>query len=499
VESLARAQDHADLLAHHYAAALDLVRASGGDAEPLTERARAAFHAAGDRAISLNAFASAVAHYRRALELTEEEDPHLLLRYGLARFVDTTTGEPELLRAVELLLTAREQEPAAEGQVALVELAWIGGDRDLTDERLEQLEEMTAGLPLSRAKAYALSTVSRYRMLSGRAEEAIRTGQEAIAMALELGADDIRVHALANVGPAKANNPGGDVEGGRADLEEAVELGNRIGSAEVLRAYVNLSSVLSRFDLREATRVHDEGLELATKLGHAPSLRFLRGERGTDSWYLGDWDDTVRRADEYEAEAAAGSPHYLLSNLLAMRGAIRVFRGDVDGGVADCRRALELARRGKDPQVMAPALGALAAVLVEAGRPDEARVYRDELFGDPVLRDLGLSPDAARSAIELGRAQELFGTLDEKESIWHAAMVAMIRGELVAAADIYAGASVLPDEALTRTWAAEVLISEGRRAEAEEQLELALAFWRSVGATRYVARAEALRARAATG
>ena len=38
----------------------------------------------------------------------------------------------------------------------------------------------------------------------------------------------------------------------------------------------------------------------------------------------------------------------------------------------------------------------------------------------------------------------------------------------------------------------------GRRAEAEEQLELALAFWRSVGATRYVARAEALRAQAET-
>jgi len=54
-------------------------------------------------------------------------------------------------------------------------------------------------------------------------------------------------------------------------------------------------------------------------------------------------------------------------------------------------------------------------------------------------------------------------------------------------------------EALTRMWAAEELLAAGRRAEAEEQLELALAFWRSVGATRYVARADALRAQAATG
>jgi class 3 adenylate cyclase/tetratricopeptide (TPR) repeat protein len=497
VESLPRAEDHADLLAHHYAAALDLVRAAGGDATPLGERARAAFHAAGDRAISLNAFAPAVAHYGRALELTEDEDPHLLLRYGRARFLDTTTGEPELSRAVDTLLEAGEPEPAAEGQIALVELAWIAGNRDLTDERLEQLEEMTAGLPPSRPKAYALSTVSRFRMLSGRADEAIRTGDEAIAMAVELGSDDIRIHALTNVGPAKANS--GNFEGGRADLEEAVALGNRIGSSEVLRAYVNLSSVVSRVDLREATRVHLEGLELATKLGHSPSLRFLLGELGTDYWFLGDWDATVRTANDYESEAAAGSPHYLLSTLLTLRGAIRVSRGDVDGGVTDCLRALELARRSKDPQVVAPALAVLAAVLPEAGRPDDARAYLEELLSDPILISLGLTSDVVRGAIELGRGQDVLDALDEDESIWHAAVAAIVRGELVAAADIYAGASAGPDEALTRMWAAEELLAAGRRVEAEEQLELALAFWRSVGATRYVARAEALRAQAATG
>jgi hypothetical protein len=40
--------------------------------------------------------------------------------------------------------------------------------------------------------------------------------------------------------------------------------------------------------------------------------------------------------------------------------------------------------------------------------------------------------------------------------------------------------------------AGERLISEGRHAEAEDQLERALVFFRSVGATRYIAQAEAL-------
>jgi hypothetical protein len=43
-----------------------------------------------------------------------------------------------------------------------------------------------------------------------------------------------------------------------------------------------------------------------------------------------------------------------------------------------------------------------------------------------------------------------------------------------------------------RLCAAEQLVAEGRRAEADEQLAQALAFYRSVGATRHVREAEAL-------
>ena len=51
-------------------------------------------------------------------------------------------------------------------------------------------------------------------------------------------------------------------------------------------------------------------------------------------------------------------------------------------------------------------------------------------------------------------------------------------------------------EALARLRAAEQLIAEGRRAEADEQLQRSLAFWRSVGATRYIREGEALLAAA---
>jgi hypothetical protein len=61
---------------------------------------------------------------------------------------------------------------------------------------------------------------------------------------------------------------------------------------------------------------------------------------------------------------------------------------------------------------------------------------------------------------------------------------------------LYAGIGALPDEASARLRAAEVLVREGRRAEADVELKQALAFWRSVGATAYVREAEALLAAA---
>jgi hypothetical protein len=63
---------------------------------------------------------------------------------------------------------------------------------------------------------------------------------------------------------------------------------------------------------------------------------------------------------------------------------------------------------------------------------------------------------------------------------------------LAAAADVYAEIGVPTDEAEARLRAAKSLIEVGRRDEGEAQLERALAFYRSVGATRFVREGEAL-------
>jgi class 3 adenylate cyclase len=72
--SLGRAEDHSEMLAHHYLQALEYAQVAGVD-RALEERARHALRSAGDRALALNAFAAAAGYYSAALELWPPGDP----------------------------------------------------------------------------------------------------------------------------------------------------------------------------------------------------------------------------------------------------------------------------------------------------------------------------------------------------------------------------------------------------------------------------------------
>src|SRR4051794_2904240 len=64
IEARGRSDDHAEMVAHHYASALELGRATGQDISAIAPGARAALTTAGDRARALNAFPAAVHLYR---------------------------------------------------------------------------------------------------------------------------------------------------------------------------------------------------------------------------------------------------------------------------------------------------------------------------------------------------------------------------------------------------------------------------------------------------
>jgi hypothetical protein len=134
-------------------------------------------------------------------------------------------------------------------------------------------------------------------------------------------------------------------------------------------------------------------------------------------------------------------------------------------------------------------------VLVEAGERDEARpVAQEAIRGAPMAWGL---IDLAFVAHELGCAEELAEHLERgPQTTWADASRAVLRGDFVKGADLLDEIGDAKLEAVARLRAAEQLVAEGRRTEADEQLQRSLGFWRSVRATRYIRQAEALLAAA---
>ncbi len=497
IESLGRPADHAELLAQHYLSAIELARAVGRSTEPYAERARTALREAGDRATSLNAFAAAARYYRAALELmvpADAERPSVLFRYGKALRVSEEAGAEVLAEAEIGLRAAGDLELAAEAAVLQAELAWFAGDGERTSEHLARAADLVDDLPPSFSKAYVLSDLSRYHMLAGRWQEAIRDGGHALEIAEALGFDDIRAHALNNVGTARFYL--GDQAAGVRMLETALDLANSINSPEAARAMNNLASAMEQTgDVKRARRLWREGLGRARELGNASVERFIRAVIPTFDYDEGAWDEALRSLDAFIAEAETGGGHAQESLCRAYRARIRFARGDVAAALEDAQRALVAARRIGDPQSLAPVLAFMTWLMVETGRQREANDLLDELLA---YKDAGdnVSVEVLVAIGALGRQPDLQRIVDTtRTGRWRDLIALILAGSLADAADMYEEMGGPSSAALLRFHAAKRLIGEGRTAEARAQLERALAFWRSVDATRFVARAVQLAAR----
>ena len=145
-----------------------------------------------------------------------------------------------------------------------------------------------------------------------------------------------------------------------------------------------------------------------------------------------------------------------------------------------------------------------AVLLVGLGNDRRAAEILEEVLTEQAeLNQLGFaSMDSyalAWLALTLDREEEVAELLnsDPLDTPWIRAGKAVLAGDLAAGADLLGEIGARTQEAFLRLRAAEQLVEEGRRAEADEQLNRALAFYRSVGATRYVREGEALLAASA--
>jgi class 3 adenylate cyclase/tetratricopeptide (TPR) repeat protein len=503
IESLGRSEDHAEMLAHHYLTALELARAAGAETVALTERARLALREAGDRASRLGAYPAAKRFYGAALDFWPPDDPDrpaLLLMYGRMLFETEVGGRVELFtEARDGLLAAGDAAAAAEAEVMLGNVFQRRGQRANAFEHYSRAEALAREVELSSSKAYVFSSVSRFLMLSGEAEDAIRLGRAALEMATELELDDLRAHALNNIGSARTMS--GDL-GGLDDLEKSIAISLRNNSPESVRAYSNLGSHLAGVgELERSFAMHAEARGLAKRFGLGDLARKIEAERAWELYVRGRWDEGSALADELIA-GFEKEPYFMEGVCRGVRGCMRLAFGDLEGAQADARRAIELARIGKDPQIVLPAL-ALGARVYCSTEPGRANDLIGELLAEWRSTEWGMAAEwLADLAVALATLDWTDELLEDAERVkvrtpWLEAALACSTGDFQRAAEIYAGIGDKPAEAYARLRAAEKLVAEGRRAEADAELERALEFWRSVGATAYIREGEALLAASA--
>ena len=303
-----RVEDLADVLAYHYATALELARAAGRSEEVVELEAPALkfLSLAGERALGLDT-AAALANLEPALALTPDGHPG---RAGaLARFGEAALQAGQYSESVEALeeavtsLLEVGDLPAAARAMGLLGFAYrhLGDQRQWTlpREALKILEPLGSSPEL----VEVLTDVAVADALQGRSEDAVLVSDRALALADELGLPR-PARALGYRAMARADL--GD-PGGLKDYGEAIELATEAGQGrEVAQLHNNLSYNLWTFEgPAAALEVLREGIAYADARGLAGNLDGMTQSMLDALLDFGEHGEALEIADDLAARLEA--------------------------------------------------------------------------------------------------------------------------------------------------------------------------------------------------
>jgi class 3 adenylate cyclase/tetratricopeptide (TPR) repeat protein len=481
-----RAEDHAEMLAHHYREALTLGEAAGIDTAPLREPARKAFTEGAQRALSLGAGATAYELGLEALALTGTEEPErpglqLLTAYA-GRLVGSDDAAELLEPAIEGFLAQGDPARASEAAVLLGSDLFYRGDLAAVRRVRGRALELARQAPPGASTARALASVSRsYSIIDRNLEEALPLAREALALADEVGDDETAAIALNTIGMARVH--GGDPDG-IDELERSVERAERSGSVfqhhSALNNLANMLWGVGRLD--EGSARIREARALCERYGFATALVWNDAELVYDASFHGEIEAVLAATDAFLAHEAS-MLGYQLRPVLASRAWALLIRGRVDEAMTDAERALAGLREGGSDAQVTPFVLTIAAIgFRAAGREHEADVLLAEALAavpDEIILDLPLH------LVELDRGDEYLAlTKGEPGHVWLEAGRAATAGELARSAEIYGGIGARFAEA----WASLLAAERGDTS----RLDSALGYFEEQRATPYVQRCRAL-------
>ena len=286
-------------VAEHYAAALELARASGDEelARRVSAPALRSLAAAGDRAATLDVGA-AEHQYTRALGLAAPDDPlraRLLVLWGtmLHRRGRYAEADDVLADGVARLLESGDKRTAAWG------MGWRASSlSEMCDERYGELLREACDIleddGPSQQRAWALMGHGLVFWGDGRPQESVEIISRAIAMNAEVGvADPVDLIGHRAAVRCQAGDPGGF-----DDYRRARRLAERQGlGADLVLLAVNFAdNFLWNEGPAASLRLIDETRDLAVRRGLEGHLRKLEVLETDHIALTGRWDEALRNA-----------------------------------------------------------------------------------------------------------------------------------------------------------------------------------------------------------
>ncbi len=363
-----RVADHAEILVYHYEQALELSR-TAGEERPNLEDALARFLLlAGERATQLD-MQAAEAYFRRALALAGEDEsaramPLAKLAAALVERGDLEEAVSAFEDAIPTLRAVGLNHAAAVATLDLQRARWVRGETAPTRERgLEAIAVLERAPGPDLVRAYG--RMAGWAALGGRDREALEWAEKGIALATELGVEDVVRHLNARcIARWHLGDPGA-VEDIRAGLDLALRLGLGL---ETGVTYNNLATfVLAIEGPRAALELWDEGLEFSRRRGLTHNAMWVRSERLAALYEVGDWDELVGEGNavaHWEREHGGGQIEVF--GLLAV-ARVLAHRGLGEAAARNVEAMLPRAREIGDPQAVLVALEIAAEVSASGG------------------------------------------------------------------------------------------------------------------------------------
>ena len=509
-----RLEDHADVLAYHYATALELARAAGQDeqASSLEAPALRFLGLAGERALGLDT-AAALASFERALALTPPGHPDR--SSALARFGEAAEHSGRLLEARAALEEAVDGFKAAGDRLGAARTVGLLSTvlRESFDPRWMELAgqavALLESLPPGPELVVALSGRASADLLRGRNHDGLRFAEQALVLADQLGMER-PARALGYRGMARGAL--GD-PGGLDDYREAIALATQAGPGEAAAAvYNNLGVVLRTFEGPSASlEMLDTAIVFARQRGLARWVETATTSKLDALLDAGAFDEAL--------ELAAGLAAHLRDDHrwnLAWVQALTTHVLAIRGQAEEAERTLDwlesATRDSGSAQHITFCLGAAALARAALGQNAEARDLIAEIEASLAAREdtnyVNLLPALVRTAAALGDhglvLRLVAGVEATNPQAEHAltaanAVLAEARGALEAAAAGYADAAtrwqafgVVPEHAFALLGQGRCLVALGRTGDAVPVLQQAREIFRQLQAAPALAETDRL-------